>query len=83
MNKRTGQTQSTAPPNYHEERVEERQFDYISLEDGTEVTTYIDDQGQRMYMDWDLSTWQPFPDEWYAASSMSKVQLTLHSSHFG
>lgn len=70
MNKRTGQTQHNVPPNYQDERVEERQFDYITLEDGTEVTTYVEDTGQRMFMDWDLSEWQPFPDEWYAASSM-------------
>lgn len=68
MNKRTGQTQHDRPTNYQEERVEERQFDYITLDDGTEVTTYIDDSNQRMYMDWDNQQWQPFPEDWYPKS---------------
>ena len=58
-------TQLERPPNFHPERVEIRSFEYITLTDGTEVTTYLTDDGQRMYMDWDQQEWLPFPDEWY------------------
>jgi hypothetical protein len=53
LNKRTGHLQATKPDNYQEERVEMTSFDYLTLADGTEITTYTTDEGERMYMDWD------------------------------
>lgn len=61
-------TQMDKPHNFHEERVEICSFEYITLSDGTEVTTYLDDDGQRMYMDWDQQEWLPFPDDWYPSN---------------
>jgi kinesin family protein C2/C3 len=43
LNKRTGQIQSTKPEKFNEVRVEETQFEDITLIDGTELTTYVND----------------------------------------
>eukprot|EP00049_Salpingoeca_infusionum_P018096 m.355764 g.355764 ORF g.355764 m.355764 type:complete len:870 (+) comp17333_c0_seq1:119-2728(+) len=65
LNKRTGVTQYEKPANYNEERVEIQSFDYLTLPDGTVLTTYYDDQNsQLLYMDWDTQTWQVVPDQW-------------------
>ena len=53
MNKRTGQVQDSKPPNFRENRVEEQNFSSVTLADGTELTTFVDESGQHMYMDWD------------------------------
>lgn len=59
MNKRTGVTQRKRPDNYNEERVEMRNFEYLTLQDGTEITTTFDEDGQRLYMDWDEQVGAP------------------------
>jgi hypothetical protein len=59
MNKRTGVTQRKRPDNYNEKRVEMRNFEYLTLQDGTEITTTFDENGQRLYMDWDEQAGAP------------------------
>lgn len=29
------------------------------------MTSYVEDSGQRMYLDWESNDWRDFPDEWY------------------
>lgn len=53
MNKRTGVIQHTQPDNFNEERVELWHFQYLTLSNGTELTTMTDDNGHRLYLDWD------------------------------
>eukprot|EP00055_Hartaetosiga_balthica_P005061 m.14240 g.14240 ORF g.14240 m.14240 type:complete len:869 (-) comp4276_c0_seq2:376-2982(-) len=62
LNKRTGELQTRRPANYNEERVEIQSFEYFTLENGTEVSTYVDEDGNRWYMDWDTQSWLPFND---------------------
>ncbi len=60
MNKRTGKIQDKKPANYNEERIEERSFESITLASGSEVTTYLTDDGVRMYMDWESQVRLPY-----------------------
>ncbi|EGD80969.1 Kifc3 protein [Salpingoeca rosetta] len=83
LNKRTGATQVERPHNFHEERVEIRSFEYVTLDDGSEVTTYVDDNGQRMYMDWDRQEWMPFPDEWYPQQPETEQALDETDARVG
>ena len=53
LNKRTGEVTSVKPPNFSAERKEIRTFQYVTLDDGTEVTTYVDSDGRRLYLNWD------------------------------
>jgi hypothetical protein len=53
MNKRTGLVQDVRPPNFRENRVEEQSFTNVTLSDGTELTTCVDDKGVHLYMDWE------------------------------
>lgn len=68
LNKRTGQIQKTRPANFNEERVEEQSFEYITLDDGTELTTTLHDDGRRMYMDWETLKWRELPENWIATT---------------
>jgi hypothetical protein len=52
LNKRTGEITTTMPENFNPERKELHTFEYITLPDGTEITTYVDD-GQRFYLNWE------------------------------
>lgn len=83
MNKRTGVVQDKRPDNFREERVEERSFEYITLDDGTEVTTYVDDTGKRMYMDWDSQRWMPFPEDWYPKKKEEEFLDEEHDPRVG
>jgi hypothetical protein len=53
LNKRSGTLQITTPQNFHEARVEEQKFEYFRLQDGTDICTHVNEQGQRLYMDWE------------------------------
>lgn len=53
MNKRTGHVQDLKPPNFHETRVEEQSFSTVRLADGSEITTFLDEHGQQMFLDWE------------------------------
>ena len=53
LNKRTGQITTTKPENFNSERKEVSTFQYITLEDGTEITTMVDGAGKRTYLDWE------------------------------
>lgn len=64
LNKRTGQIQKHRPENFREERVEEQSFEYITLDDGTELTTTLDKDNKRVYMDWDTLKWKELPESW-------------------
>lgn len=32
------------------------------LDDGSQITTYVEDNGERMYMDWDHQCWLPLTE---------------------
>jgi len=64
LNKRTGQSQKDKPENFNAERVEEQSFEYVTLDDGMELTTTIGADGVRMYMDWDSQEWRELPSDW-------------------
>lgn len=64
LNKRTGKTQKQKPKHFKEERIDELKFDHITLDDGTVISTYKDEEGKNMYMDWEAGTWVPLPEEW-------------------
>jgi len=64
LNKRTGKTQKSKPKHFKDERVDELKFDHITLDDGTVISTYKDEEGKNMYMDWEAGTWVPLPEEW-------------------
>eukprot|EP00038_Savillea_parva_P020003 m.30168 g.30168 ORF g.30168 m.30168 type:complete len:961 (+) comp4673_c0_seq2:146-3028(+) len=64
LNKRTGQIQKAKPENFNEERREEQTFEYITITDGTELCTTVDENGVRMYMDWDSLEWKELPAAW-------------------
>jgi hypothetical protein len=34
--------------------------------DGSQITTYVNDKGIRMYLDWETAAWSEFPEEWYS-----------------
>lgn len=77
LNKRTGATQDEKPSNFNESRKEERSFECITLDNGAELTTYVDDVGVRQYMDWDSQEWKKFPEEWYPESMSKKPKKSL------
>ncbi|EDQ88487.1 uncharacterized protein MONBRDRAFT_37437, partial [Monosiga brevicollis MX1] len=64
LNKRTGETSRRRPTLYHEERREVASFENFVLPNGNEITTYLNDDGTRLYMDWDENEWKPVPAEW-------------------
>ncbi|EGD81408.1 kinesin family member C3 [Salpingoeca rosetta] len=73
MNKSTGEMQQEVPEGLDESsQMETVTFEYITLSDGSEITTYQTEQG-RVYMDWEAQEWRPFPQEWlaYVVSSTS------------
>lgn len=44
---------------------EAHQFEYLTrATDGMAMTTYVDEAGQRMYLDWETQDWIPVPAEW-------------------
>ena len=53
LNKRTGEVTASRPSNFNSERKELHTFEYITLGDGTEVTSYVDSDGQRYYLNWE------------------------------
>jgi hypothetical protein len=53
LNKRTGEVSSEKPSNYNPQRKELHTFEYITLPDGTEITSYVDTDGQRYYLNWE------------------------------
>ena len=53
LNKRTGEITSVMPDNFNPERKELHTFQYVTLPDGTEITTYVDHDGQRFYLNWE------------------------------
>ena len=63
LNKRSGKTQKSKP-HFKEERIDELKFDHITLDDGTVISTYKDEEGKNMYMDWGAGTWVPPPEQW-------------------
>ena len=69
FNKRNGLFEEEQPAAYHEEYAEERTFESMVLQDGTEITTYVDETGQRMYMDWDNQCWRPLTEALAAGES--------------
>jgi len=75
LNKRTGDVTKQKPPNFNPERVEEQLFEYIVLDDGTELTTTVSDTGQRMYMDWDEQSWQVLPEEWLGGNTKVRTDF--------
>eukprot|EP00041_Stephanoeca_diplocostata_P026043 m.694275 g.694275 ORF g.694275 m.694275 type:complete len:989 (+) comp22879_c0_seq1:253-3219(+) len=91
LNKRTGQIQRHRPENFHEQRVEEQSFEYITLPDGTELCTTVTAKGVRMYMDWDTLEWNVLPDEWLQKTGVKGkrdfqrggTQVDLHASMNG
>lgn len=64
LNKRTGEERTKKPKAYHTDRQEALEFEYFVLDDGTEISIHTDESGKRMYMDWDLGSWAPVPEEW-------------------
>ena len=70
LNKRTGEVTKHKPANFRPDRVEEQVFEYIVLDDGTELTTTMSETGQRMYMDWDEQAWQVLPEEWLSGTQV-------------
>ena len=64
LNKRSGKTQKSKPKHFKEERIDELKFDHITLDDGTVISTYKDEEGKNMYMDWEAGTWVPLPEQW-------------------
>ncbi|EDQ84165.1 uncharacterized protein MONBRDRAFT_13076, partial [Monosiga brevicollis MX1] len=80
MNKRTGRIQHQRPENFNEQRIEERVFEYVTLAEGLEVTTYVEEDGRRYYMDWDEGQWEPFPEEWLYALSEQDVATHVEST---
>eukprot|EP00056_Hartaetosiga_gracilis_P008776 m.126183 g.126183 ORF g.126183 m.126183 type:complete len:869 (-) comp12989_c1_seq1:243-2849(-) len=73
VNKRTSEMQTRRPENYHEERVEIQNFEYYTLEDGTEVSTYVDEEGNRWYMDWESQDWCPFDESMLRRESVYEM----------
>jgi hypothetical protein len=53
LNKRTGEMSKQKPHGFNPDRKEVRTFQYVNLNDGTEVTTYVDSEGKRVYLDWE------------------------------
>eukprot|EP00048_Salpingoeca_helianthica_P013129 m.196078 g.196078 ORF g.196078 m.196078 type:complete len:932 (+) comp15460_c15_seq16:50-2845(+) len=80
LNKRTGAIQQTQPAAFSEGPREEQKFEYFSLVDGTEICTYVDEQGHRMYMDWETQEWRPIPQEWYDAQKAAAEQNRLQEN---
>eukprot|EP00042_Codosiga_hollandica_P036854 m.285581 g.285581 ORF g.285581 m.285581 type:complete len:1019 (+) comp54976_c1_seq2:150-3206(+) len=76
LNKRTGEFKISKPQNFNPERKEVRTFEYVILSDGTEVTTYVDGEGKRVFLNWDDQTWQLFPAEWNYALPDYKAHRT-------
>mmetsp|Transcript_6163 Transcript_6163/g.15802 ORF Transcript_6163/g.15802 Transcript_6163/m.15802 type:complete len:974 (-) Transcript_6163:246-3167(-) len=87
LNKRTGQIQKAKPKKFSEERVEEQTFEYIVIQDGTELCTTLNDAGVRMYMDWDSLEWKELPAAWMNKKAKrdfqrgaTEVELDLNAS---
>ena len=61
-----------------EEIIEEEGTDNVMFEnipvDGRLVTTYVGEDGQRLYMDWESSSWKVFPDAWYPSTSWGATE---------
>eukprot|EP00729_Bicosta_minor_P008425 gene8424-5239_t len=65
------------PENFHEERVEEQSFEYLTLDDGMELTTTVNAAtGKRMYMDWDSQEWKEIPEHWLKQTQTVKTDFT-------
>lgn len=77
LNKRSGSIQKERPENFHEERVEEQSFEYLTLDDGMELTTTVNAAtGKRMYMDWDSQEWKEIPEHWLKQTQTVKTDFT-------
>lgn len=77
LNKRSGSIQKEKPANFHEERVEEQSFEYLTLDDGMELTTTVNAAtGKRMYMDWDSQEWKEIPEHWLKQTATVKTDFT-------
>lgn len=83
LNKKSGTLQSTRPTSFNEGRVEEQKFEYFMLFDGTEICTYINEHGQRLYMNWDTQEWLPIPQEWYQAQAEKRTELDENDPRMG
>eukprot|EP00040_Diaphanoeca_grandis_P008863 m.46673 g.46673 ORF g.46673 m.46673 type:complete len:949 (+) comp20303_c0_seq1:475-3321(+) len=80
MNKRTGQTKQDKPAGFESSRVEPLEFEYFTLDDGTEIVLHgKDDQGNRLYLDWELQTWASIPAQWEEQMNR-RSSLTSHFS---
>ncbi|EDQ84820.1 uncharacterized protein MONBRDRAFT_34520, partial [Monosiga brevicollis MX1] len=66
FNKKTGAMTYTTPPKFLRLEDEETptQFEYFAMSDGVVITTYVDDQGQRLYLDSEQQAWKVVPREW-------------------
>ena len=80
---RSGKTQKQKPRAFHENRVEELNFDHITLDDGTVISTYKDSKnGEYMYMDWDDGKWKPVKEEWKELLSKAANEYNTHLGNF-